>query len=97
MVYRMLTFVLPSVFEGLGCVFLESWACGTPFISCRNQGIDDLVLPEEKDLWLISKDNSLELADKIWMFKEKRYKQHLVDSIDIDIQIKRFLENLSLC
>lgn len=90
-------FVLPSVFEGLGCVFLESWACGTPFISCRNQGIDDLILPEEKDLWLISKDNSVELANKIWMFKEKRYKQHLVDSIDIDIQIKRFLENLSLC
>ena len=89
-------FVLPSVFEGLGCVFLESWACGTPFISCRNQGIDDLILPEEKDLWLISKDNSLELADKIWMFKEKRYKQHLADSIDIDIQVKRFLENLHL-
>lgn len=89
-------FVLPSVFEGLGCVFLESWACGTPFISCCNQGIDDLIVPEEKALWLISKDDSNELADKIFAYKEKRVKQHLTDSIDINYQIKSFLKKINL-
>lgn len=89
-------FVLPSVFEGLGCVFLEAYACGTPFISCRNQGIDDLIVPEEKSLWLIEQDNYTELADKILQYKENRYEQHLVDAIDIHTQIKRFLEETGL-
>lgn len=89
-------FVLPSVFEGLGCVFLEAWACGVPFISCYNQGIDDLIDGEEKDLWLVIKDSPEDLADKIVKYKEKRYKQHLVDTIDIDVQIKRFLKKIEL-
>lgn len=89
-------FVLPSVFEGLGCVFLEAWACGVPFISCYNQGIGDLIVEEEKDQWLVIKDSPEDLAEKILKYKEKRYRQHLVDSIDINVQIKRFLKKTDL-
>ncbi|MBQ4439752.1 MAG: glycosyltransferase family 4 protein, partial [Kiritimatiellae bacterium] len=42
--YRSLDlFVLPSYFEGFGCVFTEAWSCGVPFITCEGQGMDDLI------------------------------------------------------
>ncbi len=45
-------FVLPSRYEGLGCVYLEAMACGKPVIACRGQGIDE-VIEQGKNGWLI--------------------------------------------
>lgn len=36
-------FVLPSIFEGFGCVYAEAAACGIPFIAYAGQGTDDWV------------------------------------------------------
>ncbi len=87
-------FVLPSVFEGYGCVFTEAHACGVPFITCLKQGISELV--EEPEKWLINPDDAEDLADKINNYKIQRYPQMLTQSIDINILISKFLKRLSV-
>ncbi len=54
-------FVLPSLCEGLGCVYLEAMACGKPVIACREQGIDEII-QHEKNGWLIPVEGLDELA-----------------------------------
>jgi len=54
-------FVLPSRYEGLGCVYLEAMACGKPVIACRGQGIDEIVKHGENG-WLIPVEGLGELA-----------------------------------
>ena len=54
-------FVLPSRYEGLGCVYLEAMACGKPVIACRGQGIDEII-QHDKNGWLIPVDGLEELA-----------------------------------
>lgn len=93
--YRSLDlFVLPSYFEGFGCVFTEAWACGTPFIACEGQGMDDLILPEERHLWLCKPMNPEDLAEKILYCYKKRPEQHMAGPIDIDVLVPRFVEQV---
>ncbi len=69
--YRSLDlFVLPSYFEGFGCVYTEALACGTPFIACEDQGISD-ILPQP-NCTLCNTQDPVDLADKILAF----YKTH---------------------
>ncbi len=93
--YRSLDlFVLPSYFEGFGCVFTEAWACGTPFITCEGQGMDDLILSEERDLWLCKPMNPQDLAEKILFYYRNRPAQHLAGAVAIDVLVKRYVEEL---
>lgn len=89
-------FVLPSIFEGFGCVFTEAYACGVPFIACYGQSISELLPKDEWDKWLIKPKNHIELANKIIEYKEKRYKQTLNQAYDITSLIKNFLNELNL-
>lgn len=89
-------FVLPSEFEGLGCVYLESYACGTPFVGVKDQGIDDLIPTEDKEKWLISKINAEELANKIEQIMVNNYIQHISVDIDINHIIKDYLASINL-
>ena len=93
--YRSLDlFVLPSYFEGFGCVYTEAHACGVPFIACEGQGIEDVVEPEEKRLWLCRQRDPEDLAEKILKYYTRRPKQHLTEDQDIQILVRRFVSQL---
>ena len=90
--YRSLDlFVLPSYFEGFGCVFTESWACGTPFIACKGIGIEDMILDDERNLWLCEPKNPDDLAVKIGYYIEHRPIQHMKSEIDEFKLVKEFV------
>ena len=54
-------FVLPSRYEGLGCVYLEAMACEKPVIGCAKQGIDEII-EHGRNGWLISGEDVPELV-----------------------------------
>lgn len=61
---RCTLFVLPSRYEGLGCVYLEAMASGKPVIACRGQGIDEII-DHGKNGWLIPVDGREELVSAL--------------------------------
>jgi teichuronic acid biosynthesis glycosyltransferase TuaC len=54
-------FVLPSRYEGLGCVYLEAMASGKVAIGCRGQGIEEII-QHGRNGWLVGPDSVEELA-----------------------------------
>lgn len=84
-------FVLPSRFEGFGCVYTEAYACGIPFICCEHQGASECIVKEETDLWLVQDKDSNHLASLIERQYKEHNKQHLCKEIDIDRLIPKFL------
>lgn len=84
-------FVLPSIFEGFGCVYVEAAACGIPFMGVYNQGADEYICEDEKSKWLIQPFDYIGLANRIKDYYHNRYKQKLSKDYDIDIIIKPFL------
>lgn len=87
-------FVLPSFFEGFGCVFTEAAACGVPFMGCVNQGYSEYILDEDRDKWLIEPGDYKRLAEIIEAYMKLRYKQDLKESFDIDILVADYLKCL---
>ena len=84
-------FVLPSIFEGFGCVYTEAYACGVPFICCDQQGAAECIAPDERDKWLIPPHDYDALARLIERQYRERNVQHLCKDYDIDELIKKFL------
>lgn len=88
--YRALDlFVLPSVWDGFGCVYTEAWACGTPFIATDGVGAKELVA--EPDKWIIRADDEMALADLIVRYSQNRWCQRLICAADIDTLLSKFL------
>jgi glycosyltransferase involved in cell wall biosynthesis len=59
---RCTVFVLPSYYEGLGCVYLEAMASGKVAIGCVGQGIDEVIRHGENG-WLVPPNGLEELID----------------------------------
>jgi glycosyltransferase involved in cell wall biosynthesis len=59
---RSTVFVLPSRYEGLGCVYLEAMASGKVAIGCHDQGIAEIIRHGENG-WLVSPNNLTELVE----------------------------------
>ena len=89
-------FVLPSYFEGFGCVYTEAWACGVPFIACEGQGIEDLIAPEDRCKWLCKPRDAKDLASKIRGYMENRWEQKLTGAVDIDTLVGKFCEQIGI-
>lgn len=87
-------FVLPSFFEGFGCVYTEAWCCGTPFIACEGQGIEDVIFGEDRAKWLARARDPEDLAAKIAAYMENRWEQRLREDPDIDGLVGKFIEEL---
>lgn len=90
--YRSLDlFVLPSVYEGFGCVYTESYACGVPFMGVYNQGAAEVIAPEERSKWLIKPHDFEQLAKLMEIYYKEGYEQKLCQIIDINVLIKKYL------
>lgn len=90
--YRTLDlFVLPSVFEGFGCVYTEAHACGVPFIGVYDQGAAEVIAPEERGKWLIKPHDHEQLAKLIERYYNERDEQILCKEYEINKLIKDFL------
>lgn len=93
--YRSLDlFVLPSYFEGFGCVFTEAWACGVPFMTCEGQGVDDMISEGNRQSWLIKPRDAVELADKIAKYIKNRPEQKLDGPVDIVALVDEFVRDV---
>jgi len=84
-------FVLPSYYEALGCVLLESWATNTPIISIKNQGIEEVLPPEKLNDLLAEKQNPESLKDKILGEYKRKRKFIFNEKYDINNTIKDFI------
>ena len=85
-------FVLPSYWDTLGCVYLEAYACGVPFMAAEGTGIKELIPEEEQTKWIAPKSDPEKLAKMIYDYIEYRYPQTLSQSININDLVSNFLK-----
>ena len=84
-------FVLPSYYEALGCVYLESWATNTPFIAIEGQGISELISNKEKKKILAEEQSAESLMEKILIAYNNRRSYPFDEKYDIKNTICDFL------
>lgn len=87
-------FVLPSYFEGFGCVLTESYACGTPFVAASGQGVDDLLDADERDRWTFPPRDVDALAEHILSYYDNRWRQRLSGAIYIKEIMSAYLAHI---
>lgn len=88
-------FVLPSYFEGFGCVFTEAAACGVPFFGCKGQGAMEYLSSECYDDFTISAMDYTDLAKKILRYKNGISRQDYIHEISIDGLVDKFLKSIA--
>ena len=88
-------FVLPSYYEAFGCVYLESLACGTPFVAVKGQGIEDTIDEEFKSIQLIDKKNDNQLSEIIAYFYANKTKIPFNNDFEIKNVVSKMLEKIT--
>ncbi len=90
---RCTLFVLPSKYEGLGCVYLEAMSCGKPAVGCREQGIAEII-QQGSNGFLIGPDNDKELALVLAMLLKDENRRRNIGTLARDTVVERLsLEN----
>jgi len=70
-------FVLPSRYEGLGCVYLEAMASGKVAVGCWGQGIEEVIQHGENG-WLVPAEGRQELVEGLrLLLKDRDLRQKL--------------------
>lgn len=87
-------FVLPSYYEAFGCVYLEAWACGVPFICCSGQGITEYICMEDVGKWVFDPHDWQVLSERIYNFVTKKWEQRLNYPVSIDVLVTNFMKQL---
>ena len=87
-------FVLPSTWDGFGCVYTEAWACGTPFITTAGAGVSELIPKEEWNLWVARSADPEGLTEKIAYYMDHRPRQTLNGPVTFDKLMPYFLREL---
>lgn len=72
-------FALPSLYEGLGLVFLEAMAAGKPVITCNVSAMPEII-SENNTGYLIPTKNTKELANKIELLSCPEHRQRFSNS-----------------
>lgn len=88
-------YVMPSYYEGFGCVYLEAAACGVPFMACEGQGIEDYIPESEKSMWLCKPENAAQLAHMIHVYITDKPKQNLSNPISIECLVEHCFSELN--
>jgi len=90
-------FVLPSYYEALGCVYLESWSTNTPFIAIKNQGISELIAENEINNLLADEKSPKSLKEKILGEYNLKRNFPFDEKYDIKNTIKVFMNYSFFC
>ena len=82
---------MPSYYEALGCVYLESWATNTPFLGIEGQGISELIFNEDRKNILAKVQSVESLKEKILIAFNNRKSYFFDSKYDIKNTIYDFL------
>lgn len=86
---RCTLFVLPSRYEGLGCVYLEAMSAAKPAIGCRGQGIAE-VIRHGWNGFLVSPDNERDLTLAIAMLLRDEPRRRTLGTAARETILERF-------
>lgn len=87
-------FVLPSRTEGFCCAYVEAIGCGVPVMGCRGVSVEEVIPLQDRNRWLITPKDYIELAKKILDFMENRWEFHLSRNMEIDGLMMDFLQKV---
>lgn len=89
---RCAVFVLPSSYEGLGCVYLEAMASAKPAIGCGGQGIEEIIRHGENGM-LVTPHNEWELTDAMLTLLRDEALRHQIGKNARAVVVDRFTLN----
>ena len=89
-------FVLPSYWDSFGCVYVEAYACGVPFMTAKGTGITELISETDFEKWVIEPHDYIALARNIKNYMNKHEKQILNSAIDIDTLVRNYLDFINI-